>query len=70
MITDAGIADFYNAGYKQQNYFCYRSWIHGPYVLSLIAFCDLKKGSSGEFVGESVGVNPPAPRGGFAPARP
>ena len=27
-------------------------------------------GSSGEFVGESVGVNPPAPRGGFAPARP
>jgi len=31
---------------------------------------DLFKGSSGEFVGESVGVNPPAPRGGFAPARP
>ena len=25
-------------------------------------------GSSGEFVGESVGVNPPAPRGGFAAA--
>ena len=28
----------------------------------------LKGGSSGEFVAESVGVNPPAPRGGFAPA--
>ena len=26
-----------------------------------------KKGSSGEFVGESVRVNPPAPRGGLRP---
>jgi len=58
MITDAGIADFYNAGYKQQNYFCYRSWIHGPYVLSLIAFCDLKKGTSVLAIGCGQGFFP------------
>jgi hypothetical protein len=38
-----------------------------PIPIALVGCVD---GSSGEFVGEWVGENPPAPRRGFAPAKP
>ena len=38
--------EFYDAQYKQPNYFRHREWLDAPYVSSLISFSGLKPGSS------------------------
>lgn len=46
MATQNHNSSFYDETYKRPNYFRYQNWLYEPYVSSLIAFCDLKKGAS------------------------